>query len=507
MPSIHIICANCGKSFVAARGEEVTCPYCGKNFTLTELTAQGKIVDADKARSDYATAHGYFDAGDYEMAGIWFGKVRKADPNNFFAEYFYRLSDIRRKRQEGKLCGAEFIMDLLLEPMAKMSYSGQPREICRGFLLNALSETSSLLSALYDTRGAIYGKPEDADSARQEYITMGNDCRRITVADRRIAMLDDEEIGNLVISICETVVKALVRAVSFIPVGKALSQPSAEICSEAKTLYGVFSHFVRSFRPGFTLAGSDAVYAENAAYDEEAVRSIAEYDRINKQNARKGLSTFSAQYDDMIYRCKSAFDYVYNTVFVCPGGNAGGESERALLCDALIFAEQIVMPRVYADQDGLTVTAPDFDSLIAFSRKFGAIAEELKALDKQSLDASIEDIYEKICDSVRLAYNAEQPRMRREIDEDCARKNKMYFHYRNLLFGIVSASAFALTRIVPYTGHRKGGRIRLLKAGKQAADDLLYIFGHRLEEIEKVPKFRRLAELYACINTDLKAMA
>ena len=35
----------------------------------------------------------------------------------------------------------------------------------------------------------------------------------------------------------------------------------------------------------------------------------------------------------------------------------------------------------------------------------------------------------------------------------------------------------------------------------------MYIFGHRLEEIEKVPKFRRLAELYACINTDLKAMA
>ena len=114
--------------------------------------------------------------GDYEMAGIWFGKVRKADPNNFFAEYFYRLSDIRRKRQEGKLCGAEFIMDLLLEPMAKMSYSGQPREICRGFLLNALSETSSLLSALYDTIGAIYGKPEDADSARQEYITMMEEC-------------------------------------------------------------------------------------------------------------------------------------------------------------------------------------------------------------------------------------------------------------------------------------------------------------------------------------------
>ncbi len=508
MPSLHIICSECGKSFAdAGGGDSVTCPYCGSRFTLAELAKQGGIVDAEKARSDYAKAHEYFAAGDYEMAGIWFAKVRKADPNNFFAEYFFRLSDIRRKRQEGKLCGAEFIMDMLLEPVEKMKYAGQPHSICRGFLLNALAETTALLGALYDTIGIIYGKPEDVDRARTEYIAMGRDCRRITMIDRTLTVSDDGMITDGIISACEPVISALQRAVSFIPIGETLSQPSSEICEEAKTLYGVFSHFIRSLRSDYKGAGCESVYAENAAYDALAKSAIEEYASVKKTDARNGTDMKCKAFDDMMYRCRSAFDFVYNTIFVCPGGKTGNREESELLRDALVFAEQVMKPRIYADSDGLVVSAPEYGTLIAFSRKLTAIATALENNDKQSLDAALEGMYDRICETVRFAYNSEQPRMRREIDADIERKNKMYFHYRNLLFGIVRACTVALTSIVPYTGHRKGGRLRLLRAGKQAADDLLYMFGHRLEEVEKVPKFASLAEIYGYINTDLKAMA
>ena len=123
------------------------------------------------------------------------------------------------------------------------------------------------------------------------------------------------------------------------------------------------------------------------------------------------------------------------------------------------------------------------------------------------LDSSLERLYSSVCEAVRYRFNEEEPRLRREIDEARMQKNRKYFHYRNLMFGIVCASAAALTRIVPYTGHRLGDRIRLLKIGKQAADVLLYMFGYRLEDIEKVPKFSSLTEIYGCINTDLKLLS
>ena len=34
-----------------------------------------------------------------------------------------------------------------------------------------------------------------------------------------------------------------------------------------------------------------------------------------------------------------------------------------------------------------------------------------------------------------------------------------------------------------------------------------YLFGYKLEEMERVPKFAPLAEIYGCMNTDLKLFA
>ena len=509
MAAFHAICSKCGRSiFTEGKDETFYCPYCGEPLTRSGLAAEGNVVNVEQARSDYATAHGYFNAGDYAMACMYFERVCAADRNNFFADYFRRLSDIRRKRQEGKLCGAEFIMDMLTEPVAKMKLTSQPQSVKRGFLLHAFSEAEALLGALYDTIGAIYSKPEDIDRARAEYIAMGRECRRLTMLDRDVALLDDPEVGGHAVSVCEVVIKALQKAVSFISVGDVLSEPSEQICGEAKALYGVFIHFARSVRPGYNVGGCDAVYADNRAYNEIAKKAIAEYTAVNRTDARKQLTTKGKPFDDMIYRCRSAFDYTYNTIFVCPGGRTGGKEEEALITDAFAFAVQLLLPRTTLGIDGYAeVSAMDLASLSEFSRKLNALIGELETINRPLLDAQLEKLYSAVCDCVRYRYNDEEPRMRREIDAARLGKNKQYFHYRNLLYGLVCASAAALTRIVPYTSRRQSERIRLLRAGKQAADGLLYLFGYKLEDIESVPKFASLAEIYGCLNTDLKAMS
>ena len=173
---------------------------------LLDVTKEALYRGVAQAKADYAAAYEYFKSGDFVMAGRYFDKVRETDRNNFFAEYYYRLSDIRRKRQEGKLCGAEFVIALLMEPVEKMKAACQPISVKRGFLLHAFSEAESLLNALYDTIGVIYGSSGDIDSARKEYLIMGRDCRRLTMIDREAAMLDDSEVSGHVISICEIAV-------------------------------------------------------------------------------------------------------------------------------------------------------------------------------------------------------------------------------------------------------------------------------------------------------------
>lgn len=509
MSAIHAICSHCGRSiFAESDGDKFSCPYCGQALERSELAAEGNIIDVEQAKADYTEAHEFFSAGDFVMAGICFDKVRKADKNNFFAEYFYRLSDIRRKRQEGKLCGAEFVVDMLTASVAKMKLTAQPQSVKRGFLLHIFAEAESLLTALYDTIGSIYGKPENIDQARKEYIVMGRDCRRLTLLDRETAMLDDPEVGGHVIAVTEVAIRALQKAVSFISVGDVLSEPGEDVCNEAKALYGVFIHFARSVRPGYNVGGCETVYAENRAYNEAAKKAIADYTAVNKSDARRYLTTRGKEFDDMIYRCRSAFDYTYNTIFVCPGGRTGGKDEEALIRDSFLFAFQLLLPRAVIGPDGYAeVSAMDFRTLSDFSRKLNALISELELMNKQQLDADLEHLYGGICDSVRYRYNDEEPRMRKEIEDARMNKNKQYFHYRNLLYGLVSASSVALTRIVPYTGHRQSERIRLLKTGKQAADVLLYLFGYKLEEMERVPKFAPLAEIYGCMNTDLKLFA
>ena len=509
MPAIHAICYHCGKSFFVETGGSVfPCPNCGKRLEYSELSARGDVVDVQQAKADYAAAHSYFDAGDFAMAGKYFDRVRHLDRNNFFAEYFYRLSDIRRKRQEGKLCGAEFVIDMLVESITKMGLSCQPQSVKRGFLLHAFSEAEALLGALYNTISSIYDKSGDLETARKEYMIMGRDCRRLTIVDRQAAMLDDPEIADHVTSVCEMAINAVQRAVSFISVGDVISKPSPEICDEAKSLYSVFIHFIRSYDHGYRIDGCTEIYADNKAYDLEARSAIEAYSRINRADAKRGLTTPGTEFNDMIYRCNSAFDYVYNTVFVCPGGKTGGKAEADLICDALDFAVQLLLPRAVENEDGdVDISVMDYPALGDFARKFNAFASEMEVTDKQRLNDCLEKLYGALFESVRLRYNEEEPRMRKEIEEARVRKNKRYFHYRNMLYALICVSAVGLMRIIPYTGHRLGDRIRLLKAGRQAAEDLLYLFGYNLEEIERIPKFSSLTDIYAGINTDIKSLS
>ncbi len=509
MSAFHAICPACGKSlYLESNREDIyVCPFCGRSVTFSELMASGNLIDVDRAKTEYGRAHEYFSRGEFQSAEKCFGKVREIDKNNFFAEYFYRLSGIRHLRQTGKLCGAEFIVELIEAPLAKMSNTDQPDQIKRGFLLHAFAEVESLINALYETIDNLFSKADEVSNGRKEFLSMARDCRRLTLLDRKTAMLDDKEIASHLIVLCNTVMKGLQSVVAYKFTEGRINIPDATKCEEARAYFGVYYHFVRSLDAEYKPSYPEHIYKENSQYNKLAENEVEKYGSECVDHSSR-LCESGARLTDMLYHCRSAFDYTYNTIFGSLGVRSGSSAGGELLKDAVFFARELVMPRVYKGADGqLVFDSADIITLRDICRKLNLICAELEKTDKAGLNAELEDMYSDIYDLARYHYTEVIQSAKREFSDIRILKNKQYFFCRNFLYGIVCSSVIALTQSVSYVAPRSGERIKLLRLGKQAAEDLLYLFNFKTEEIEKAAKFADLTKIYGFINTDLKAIS
>lgn len=509
MSAFHAICPSCGKSlYLESNREDVyVCPFCGRTINFSELMASGNLIDVDRAKTEYGKAHEYFAQGDFQLAEKCFDRVREIDKNNFFAEYFYRLCNIRALRSEGKLCGAEFIVGLIEAPIAKMALTDQPDQIKRGFLLHAFAEAESLIAALYGTVSELFSKADELVTGRKEFLAMARDCRRLTLLDRRTAMLDDKEVASHVISLCNTVMKGLQNVVAYKYTENRIFVPDASQYDEARALFGVYYHFVRSLDSDYRLPYPENIFAENAEYNKLAEEEVSKYDAECTDRAAHTCES-GKRLTDMLFSCRSAFDYTYNTVFNSLGSRVGVPANSELLPEAIGFARELVMPRVYKGADGqLVFDSADFKALRDLCRKLNVICSELEKTDKNRLNIALEEMYSGIYETARYHYSEVVQSVRREFPDIRIQKNKQYFFYRNFLYGIVCSCVIALTQSVSYDKHRTGDRVKLLRLGKQAADDLLYLFNYKTEEIENAPRFADFTKIYGFINTDIKALS
>lgn len=509
MSAFHAICPSCGKSlYLESNREDVyVCPFCGKNITFSELMTSGNLIDVDRAKTEYGRAHEFFEQGDFKAAEKCFDKVREIDKNNFFAEYFYRLCNIRFLRQSGKLCGAEFIVGLIEAPLAKMGYTDQPEQIKRGFLLHVFAEAESLINALYETVSNLFSKADDVATGRKEFLAMARDCRRLTLLDRRTAMLDDKEVCSHLIMLCNTVMNGLQNVVAYKYTDNRMFVPDESQYDEARALFGVYYHFVRSLDAEYKLPRPEQIFKENSDYNKLTVNVIDKY-RSECTDRALHICQSGARLTDMLYHCRSAFDYTYNTVFNSLGVRSGASAGDELLPDAIFFAHELVKPRVYKAADGqLVFDAADTKTLRDLCRKLNVVCAELERTDRNRLNIALEEMYADIFEISRYHYTEVVQSVRREFPDIRIQKNKQYFFYRNFLYGIVCSGVIALTQSVSYDKHRTGDRVKLLRLSKQAAEDLLYLFNYKTEEIENAPKFNDFTRIYGFINTDIKAMS
>lgn len=510
MSVFHAICPRCDKSVYLGRTREdrYICPHCGRSFSYAELQTSDNLVDVEAAKIEYGRAQQYFAKGDYREAEKHFDKVREIDRSNFFAEYFYRLCEIRAINETGKLCGAEIIVSLIDEPIVKMSKTSQPDRVKRMFVLHAFTEVRKLLEELFAAIARIYSGSDELENRRKEYLIFARGVRRVTLVEKESAMLVDNDIRYNVVAVCDLAIRALRRVSSGAIRNSVLCLPTSQQYDEARALFGVFAHFLRSINPGYVFSSGSDSFTDNMAFNRNVRGVVADYDRENKPYSHEFLSLKGEKLTHMLYFCRTAFDYTYHTVFNSLGGRKRSPETISLMKDALFFARQLLLPRVSVDADGMkSFDVPDFDKLREFAVFLRGICSELALDDKASLAAEAEEFYSLVFEIVRHHYGLEAQKLKAELELARAQKNKKYFYYRNFLFGVVACSTLALTEVVSFYSHKKNDRIKLLRYGKDAADDLLYLFDYRIEDIEKIPKFASLPAIYGYINTNLRTYA
>ena len=508
MSVYHAICTGCRMSvhFERTREDVYACPYCGRSFSYAELSASCSLVNVEEARNEYVRAQHFFSKRDYKNAELLFDKVRAMDRNNFYAEYYYRLCNIKVANSEGRLCGAEVIILLLDAPIEKLVRSALPQSIRRMFLVHAFKQVYELMKELFEAIGRMYPRSVEREQRNKEYLMYARGARRITLLDPQTAMLGDEEIAVDAVSVCDLAMCALRRVSAASVVDMRLELPPQAVYDECRSLFSVYRHFATKTVPGYVFPHYRESYAELAAFTAKADAFIADYSRICGDGLTRGLSVQGDKLTHMLHFCRVGFDYIYFTVFRSFGCRTDEEEAAKYLCCAVRYALQLLTPRVFSGEDG-----PAFgdvsDEADAVVRPLGTVCSELAVIGKPSLASVLEKFYADVYLLVARHYGDEKARISTELEYAKSAKNKRYFYYRNFLYGVAKCARPAFAETVPFTDHRRGDRLKLLRLCKSAADDLLYLFDYRTVEMEKNPKFADLPDLYADINTNIRRFA
>ncbi len=508
MSDFYAICPDCGRSLHidGAIDNVYSCPHCGRSFSYAELGSSGNIVNVAAAKLAYGNARNLFDEGKYADAEKEFEKVCDFDCNNFFAEYFRLLCGIMRINAAGSCSGAEIIISLLGSPLEKLSLSCQPESVRRPFLLTAFRQTFSLIDELFKAVEKIYPRRSDDGERVREYMTLARAVKKITLIDFDVAMLADKEIGELAVSICDTAMHALSRVVAVKISDFDLHIPETSLRDECRSMFSAYGHFVRKIVPEYVFPH----YKENLAVLEtfcgKVDEAIAAYKRVSSYDG-SFIDMKCDELSHMLYCCRTAFTFAYYTLFYGLGVRLSGKETAALMLKAVDYALKVMKPRVYDDGSGdKTIDAVSLEEARSVSVNLCNMITELKISDVSGLVGVLEENYDELCSVVYTHYGSLQAKIEAELEYIRATKNKKYFYYRNLLYGIVCSSIPALDEIVPIGEYRISSRIRLLKYCKSAADALLFMFDYRTQEIEKQPRYSDLTTIYSYLNTNIKTL-
>ena len=502
MSELNAICIHCGKSVNFQRNGEdrYVCPYCARSFSYVELTTLGNIVDYESARMEYVKAQQYFAKGDYQNAEIYFNHVRDYDKNNFFAEYFYILSGLLLHGHVGRVLGLQTVMSLIDLPIVKMVNSSQPNDTKKMFLVRLFTDLYSMIKKHYEAIDDGSRNVRESERADEAYLNFAKKIRAITLLDVEAVMAKEQDIGNKIVSICDLAMKACERVQSVRSINGNLVYPSAQAYDEAKSLFSVYSYFVKKIVPSYMFPHYKASKRDLNSYLDSVIVEISEF---HKKHDVKGEDD-GKNFEHISNLCKSALSYTYHTLFNMATLRKNEDSSQILL-KAIGIALELFVPNVSVDTNkSINITSPILNDYETITGDLNNLIYASVLNTKEKTDALLKSFFARLYDIVFRYYGSQKFKIKSELDFARSRKNKAYFYYRNFLYGIVCTALPALNDVIAYVEHKSADRINLLKTCKEACEDLLFLFDYRMSEIEKTEKFDKLRTIYSQIITSIK---
>ena len=508
--NFYAICPFCKKSIFVEENLSggYACPICGQALGIAYLEENHLIIDAAAADEEYRLANQYFENTDFRAAGEHYKKVLGYNPNHYLADYYAHLCDIYENEDKPDFNLPKGIVEALQAAVDKLSLSQVTLSAKTEFLHSVLHQTHIILSSHFNRIYEAYEKTEMWDILRDKCLRIANAVKELTIIDKEQLVAFDGSIAKALISIADLAICACQKVVQpHLLKESKLDLPTDFEYEKAKSAYETLLFYATSLDAGYTFSSYKPDYTGNLLYNESVISKLNRYNNENRSNQKKLLSTPSTELDGFRADAEIAVKYSYHTCFKGLYAPKNDQARIAIVNDSISFCFEMLMPRVFIGEEKHVVievnSYADAKDVAFYLRGFlTEFADYNRRLTAEYLNRFYRQLHEITRTYFAVVYNS----YNKYVNKIKEARGEEYHYYNDFLHQIVCSCAPALKEIVSFDDHAVADRIKILKLGKQAAEEFLLLNDYRIEELEHSAKYSDVLDVFSAFDESIAAL-
>lgn len=507
MKNFFAICPFCKKSIYVEENLSggYSCPLCGIALGLPYLMENNLIVNMPEAREEYNLAQEYFQNTDFREANKHFQQVIFLNKNDYLAEYYKNLCDIYENELKDDFNLPQSITNSFKISIEKLSFSQVKIADKMNFLSTSLTQLHILLSNHFNKICEKFEKTELWDELRESSLNIAVNLNELILIDKELLMTYDVNISKALINISDLAICGCQKIVQPHLQNKHLNLPTDYEYNKAKTLYNNFYYYAISLDPNYNFNNYKPDYNTNLLYNENVISELNKYNIENKNNEKKYLSTIGTQLDTVVNECKMAIKYSYNTCFKGLYLQKNEQSRIALINESIAFCFETIKPRIsIANEKKVDILVMKVSALEELTKYLNAFLFDFSEYSKHLTNDYLNKFYDEILEMVKLYFSIVYNSYNKFVNKLKELQNNEFRYYKNFLYQIVCCSSLALKEVVEYDQHKLNDRIKLLKLGKQVAEEFLLLTDYKIEELEQSNKYSDILHIFNALDDNIK---
>lgn len=508
--SFFAVCPFCSKNVYIEKNISggYACPICSQAIGLEYMTANNLIIDVVAENEEYNLAQQYFLNTDFREAGAHFAKALQFNRNNYLADYYERLCNIYENETKDDYNLPQKLVAAIISSITKMQNSQANLSNKLEFVSTLLNQTYILLSGHFNEVYETYEKAEKWDELREKCLNIASEIKGITIIDKELLMVYDESIAKSLISISDLCICACQKIVTpHMLQNSKLDLPTDYEHDKSKNLFTMFNFYATSLDKNYNFNTYKPDYTGNLLYNENVITKLNRYNTENKSNEKKFLSASGSNLSELISGCSVALKYSYYTCFKGLVNVKNDPSRIALVNESISFCLEALKPRIsIGEEKKVNININNFEKAAEIAYYLNAFVADFSDYNKRLAADYLNKFYDELGESIKLYFSVVYNNYNKYVNKIKELQNNEFKYYKNFLYQIVCSCALALKEIVSFDQHKLGNRIKILKLGKQVAEEFFLLCDYKIEDIERSVKYKDILDIFNAFDDNIKVL-